>query len=205
MLQIRHSHDILLETKGVVSVSENDFSRKVRALRAEQGLTLEQVANHVGVGRSTVRKWENGMIENIRRDKIAKLAEALHTTPAYLMSWTTDEDSWTESFRKNLVRIIESLDPADIHDSGINIHFFSKFTEPGCQISLSQACVIADMLGESLDEMVGLREEKPATQTDSRLNDAAIIFAELSSDNQTKLLELSRLYLDAQRRTEGTE
>lgn len=27
------------------------------------------------------------MIENIRRDKIAKLAEALHTTPDYLMGW----------------------------------------------------------------------------------------------------------------------
>lgn len=68
-------------------MSENDFSRKVRALRAEHGLTLEQVANHVGVGRSTIRKWETGMIENIRRDKIAKLAEALHTTPDYLMGW----------------------------------------------------------------------------------------------------------------------
>lgn len=68
-------------------MSENDFSRKVRALRAEHGLTLEQVARHVGVGRSTIRKWETGMIENIRRDKIAKLAEALHTTPDYLMGW----------------------------------------------------------------------------------------------------------------------
>lgn len=68
-------------------MSENDFSRKIRDLRAKHNLTLEQVAQHVGVGRSTVRKWETGMIENLRRDKIAKLAEALHTTPAYLMGW----------------------------------------------------------------------------------------------------------------------
>lgn len=27
------------------------------------------------------------MIENMRRDKIAKLATALHTTPGYLMGW----------------------------------------------------------------------------------------------------------------------
>lgn len=91
-------------------MSENDFSRKVRALRAEHGLTLEQVANHVGVGRSTIRKWETGMIENIRRDKIAKLAEALHTTPDYLMGWETknkedsslskDEEQLLEMYRK---------------------------------------------------------------------------------------------------------
>lgn len=68
-------------------MSENDLSRKIRDLRALHGLTLEQVAQQVGVGRSTVRKWETGMIANMRRDKIAKLAAALHTTPAYLMGW----------------------------------------------------------------------------------------------------------------------
>ena len=68
-------------------MSENELSRKIRDLRALHGLTLEQVAQQVGVGRSTIRKWETGMIENMRRDKIAKLASALHTTPGYLMGW----------------------------------------------------------------------------------------------------------------------
>lgn len=69
-------------------MSENDLSWKIRDLRAQHGLTLEQVAQQVGVGKSTVRKWETGFIENMRRDKIAKLAAALHTTPSYLMGWT---------------------------------------------------------------------------------------------------------------------
>ena len=64
-----------------------DFSEKIRALRLEQGLTLEDVGKLVGVGKSTVRKWETGAIANMRRDKIAKLASALHTTPGYLMGW----------------------------------------------------------------------------------------------------------------------
>ncbi len=68
-------------------MSENDLSRKIRDLRSQHGLTLEQVAQQVGVGKSTVRKWETGFIENMRRDKIAKLASALHTSPAYLMGW----------------------------------------------------------------------------------------------------------------------
>ena len=74
--------------QGVIIISANDLSQKIRDLRAEHNLTLEQVAQQVGVGKSTVRKWETGLIENMRRDKIAKLAEALHTTPAYLMGWT---------------------------------------------------------------------------------------------------------------------
>ena len=68
-----------------------DLSKKLFALRKKHGLTLEQVANVVGVGKSTVRKWETGMIANMRRDKVALLAKALHTTPAYLMGWTEEE------------------------------------------------------------------------------------------------------------------
>ena len=66
---------------------ENDLSRKIKQLRLENNMTLEQVAQIVGVGKSTVRKWENGIIANMRRDKIAVLAKALHTTPAFLMGW----------------------------------------------------------------------------------------------------------------------
>lgn len=71
------------------------MAERIRTLRQARGLTLEQVATVVGVGRSTVRKWETGMIANMRRDKIASLAKALGTTPAYLMGWKT-EDSGEE-------------------------------------------------------------------------------------------------------------
>lgn len=73
----------------------NDMAYRIRELRKQRGLTLEQVADVVGVGKSTVRKWETGMIENMRRDKIASLAQALGTTPAYLMGWP-EEDNCTE-------------------------------------------------------------------------------------------------------------
>ena len=69
----------------------SDMASRIRDLRQQQGLTLEQVALSVGVGKSTVRKWETGMIANMRRDKIAALANALHTTPEYLMGWEKKE------------------------------------------------------------------------------------------------------------------
>ena len=69
-----------------------DMSEKIRTLRKKRGLTLEAVGEHVGVGKSTVRKWENGDIKNMRRDKIALLAEALGVSPGYLMGWEESED-----------------------------------------------------------------------------------------------------------------
>lgn len=75
---------------------EKGMAQKIKTLRQEKGLTLEQVADVVGVGKSTVRKWENGIIANMRRDKIAGLAKALGTTPEYLMGWDEKKDSPTE-------------------------------------------------------------------------------------------------------------
>ena len=73
---------------------QEGMAERIKQLRQQKGLTLEQVADVVGVGKSTVRKWETGIIANMRRDKIADLAKALGTTPAYLMGWK--EESATE-------------------------------------------------------------------------------------------------------------
>ena len=64
-----------------------NMGQKIKKLRTEKGMTLEELGNKVGVGKSTVRKWENGIIENMRRDKISKLANALDCSPSYLMGW----------------------------------------------------------------------------------------------------------------------
>ncbi|KST81935.1 XRE family transcriptional regulator [Lactococcus lactis] len=59
--------------------------------RLEKKMTLEQVGQLVGVGKSTVRKWENGMIENMGRDKIVALSKALNISPLDILGLTDDE------------------------------------------------------------------------------------------------------------------
>ena len=68
----------------------NDLAKKIKVLRKQNDMTLEDVAKIVGVGKSTVRKWETGMIENMKLDKISSLAVALKTTPSFLMGWDDD-------------------------------------------------------------------------------------------------------------------
>jgi len=63
------------------------MAQKIKLLREQHKMTLEEVGNIVGVGKSTVRKWETGMIKDMKRDKIGLLAKALKTTPGYLMGW----------------------------------------------------------------------------------------------------------------------
>jgi transcriptional regulator with XRE-family HTH domain len=84
------------------------MSEKIKMLRTQKGYTLEQVAQIVGVGKSTVRKWEVGIIENMRRDKIALLAQALGTTPAYLMGWVEEESPRDTTITEGEKAILEA-------------------------------------------------------------------------------------------------
>ena len=61
---------------------------RIHYLRMERGYTLQELGDIVGVGASTVRKWETGYIKTLRADKIRKLSNALGTPVDYLMGWT---------------------------------------------------------------------------------------------------------------------
>lgn len=61
------------------------LNEKLKARRLALGLTLEDVGNYVGVGKSTVRKWETGAIKDMKRSQIAKYAEILRISPAVIL------------------------------------------------------------------------------------------------------------------------
>jgi len=58
----------------------------IKKRRTQLKLTLEQIGNYVGVSKSTVKKWENGYIKNMRRDKILLLAQILNVSPLDFLS-----------------------------------------------------------------------------------------------------------------------
>ncbi len=66
-------------------MAHGDMALRIKELRKARNMTLEEVAKIVGVGKSTVRKWETGMIENMKTDKIVALAKALGTNPISLL------------------------------------------------------------------------------------------------------------------------
>ena len=74
MCTLRHFNDTINLLNGGDILNLKDR-------RQELGLTLEEVGKMTGVGKSTVRKWETGYIENMRRDKIVLLAKALKLSP----------------------------------------------------------------------------------------------------------------------------
>ena len=63
----------------------------IQKRRKELGLTQEELAMKLGYkSKSTINKIELG-INDLPQSKVAKFAEALATTPAYLMGWEKEE------------------------------------------------------------------------------------------------------------------
>ena len=75
------------------------IGERIKSVRLQQALTLEDLSKKVGVSRQTLSRYETGIISNIPSDNIEKLAKALNTSPAHLMGWADAEDrfvSWDE-------------------------------------------------------------------------------------------------------------
>lgn len=60
--------------------------------RNELGYTQKEIADMVGVTEATVSRWESGAIANMRRDRIKRLADALHTTPNFIMTGESESE-----------------------------------------------------------------------------------------------------------------
>ena len=70
-----------------------EISERIKKRRLELGLTLEDVAEKLGVAKSTVLRYETKAIGNMGLDKLELLAVALKCTPAYLMGWELEKTS----------------------------------------------------------------------------------------------------------------
>lgn len=69
----------------------------LRALRKSKGLTLSELAEKLNVSPSTILRWENGDIANMRRDRIALLAKALEIKPTELLDLPDNGGYYTDT------------------------------------------------------------------------------------------------------------
>ena len=63
---------------------------RIKSRRKELGMNAETLAAECGLAPATIYRYEKGDIENMGIDKIRPIADALHTTAAYLMGWDDD-------------------------------------------------------------------------------------------------------------------
>lgn len=68
-----------------MSETNKEIGRRIKAKRTEQGLTLKELGDKIGVASSTILRYENGKINNIKLPVIESIANALNVDPAWLV------------------------------------------------------------------------------------------------------------------------
>lgn len=61
--------------------------KRIKERRKELGMSADALAKQLGKDRSTIYRYEKGDIENMPLDILEPIANALKTTPQFLMGW----------------------------------------------------------------------------------------------------------------------
>lgn len=89
---------------------------RIKSRRKELELTQEQVGNIVGVTKSTIQRYENGLIKDLKMPVIQAIAKALKVNPDWLvLKSNTKELQLNNNLKsinlsKNQLKLIETYD-----------------------------------------------------------------------------------------------
>ena len=69
----------------------DDIGARIKARRKDVGMTQEELGKKIGVTKATINKYETGIVVNMKRPTVEKIAKALDVPPGYLMGWTDNQ------------------------------------------------------------------------------------------------------------------
>lgn len=92
-----------------------NIGERIKTRREELGMSVESLAKKIGKSRATIYRYESGFIEKLPTDVLIPFAEALLTTPEYLMGWTDDvkprDNPEPDIVKSTLIDIYNNLGP----------------------------------------------------------------------------------------------
>lgn len=65
--------------------SSKEIGDRIKSRRDELDMTLDKVAAKVGVSKSTIQRYENGLIGRVKLPVIESIADALRVSPDWLV------------------------------------------------------------------------------------------------------------------------
>lgn len=84
-----------------------NMGERLKELRLQKKDTQEDIGKVINVSKATIMKYEKGLVENLKRSSIEKLAKYFNVTPSYLMC--LDEETSTKNNYIDINKEIELL------------------------------------------------------------------------------------------------
>lgn len=78
--------DDLMDTTAQMA----EITKRIKARREYLGLSYQQLGELTGMSKSTLQRYETGGIKNIPLDRLEVLANALQTTPEWILGWNQE-------------------------------------------------------------------------------------------------------------------
>lgn len=75
-----------------------NIGNRIKARRLELKMSADSLAKLTGKDRSTIYRYESGEIDKVSSEILITLANALDTTPSYLMGLDTEEEQTIATF-----------------------------------------------------------------------------------------------------------
>lgn len=66
--------------------------KRIQERRKQLGISADMLAEHLGVSRSTIFRYENGSIEKFPANFVSRIAKYLQTSEKYLMGWEEEPE-----------------------------------------------------------------------------------------------------------------
>lgn len=66
-------------------MTNQEIGLRIKLVREEKGLTFQEIADKVGVAKSTIQRYEAGTIEKIKLPVVESIANVLEINPAWLI------------------------------------------------------------------------------------------------------------------------
>lgn len=142
------------------------IGQKIKDLRKRQNMSVDELAEKLGKNRATIYRYERGDIENLPLDVLEPLANALNTTPAYLMGWNENTHSDFTKDNANIhmldtvgnmirkLRLERQLTLEEFsNETGIPINELKNYENGKSQIPKSVIETLAKFLNVTIDEL----------------------------------------------------
>lgn len=92
------------------------IGQRIKQRRKEIGMSADELGKRLGKDRSTVFRYEKGDIEKVPIDILEPIAEALNTTPQYLMGWEEEIENAPHEMAERHFEMIIDEDLNEIFD-----------------------------------------------------------------------------------------
>lgn len=157
-----------------------EIMKRLKTKRESLGLSFQQLADLTRMSKSTLQRYETGGIKNIPLDKLEVLANALQTTPEWILGWNRDMDE----LDKTVYRLYPDFVPGKNYISDCHLAI-SAVTEMEQKIK--------DMVTDTTIPWAN------CTNLDSDIDTLMENYDNLTNDGKQKLLDYSNDLLEIEK------